>query len=209
MHKIVLSLAVLLAVAVTVNGQQLALPGTPCADIGVPTGPCSATPIPSVSNAVGIQAVFNLLFDPGDNNLGVFVVPGDVVMFEHPPIGSLTNPNPRLWSDVVRFQNIAGRVGSTATIFPDDENGALLPANFFPLSANAVAIVETQTGQGTDVDFTIYTAGTNTYMVHSDAALTPEPPETVEPEPSTIWMLIGGLALVAPRALKSLAKRTR
>lgn len=208
MNKIVLSLAVLLAVAVNVNGQELALPGTPCADIGVPQGPCTAT-IPAIGGSVGIQAVFNLLFDPGDQNLGVFVVPGDVVFFEHPPVGPLNPPNTKLWSDVLRFRNIAGVNGSTATIYPDDETGVLLPPGFFPLSANAVARLETQTGTGTDADFTIYIAGSNTYMVHSDAALTPEPGENPEPEPSTIWMLVGGLALVAPRAVKSLAKRTR
>src|SRR5205085_506433 len=104
---------------------------------------------------VGIQALFNLIFDPGDNNLGVFVVPGDVVMFEHPPVGSLTNPQPSTWSDVVRFQNIPGRIGSTATILPDSETGVTLPPGFL-LSPNAVGIIETQTGTGTDADFTIY-----------------------------------------------------
>jgi hypothetical protein len=80
--------------------------------------------------------------------------------FEH-TIGSLTNPNPWEWSDVLRFRNIAGVNGSTATIYADDENGVLLPAGFFPLSANAQARLEIQTGTGTDADFTIYTAGTN------------------------------------------------
>jgi hypothetical protein len=81
MNKLVLSLAVLLAAVVNVNGQQLALPGTPCADIGVPTRLCTGVPLPGISSATGIQAVFNLLLDPGDSNLGVFVVPGDVVLF--------------------------------------------------------------------------------------------------------------------------------
>jgi hypothetical protein len=77
---------------------------------------------------VGIQALFNLLNDPGDTNLGVFVVPGDVVLFEHPPVGPLTNsPNPSTWSDLLHFSNIAGIAGSTATIFADLENGFRIP----------------------------------------------------------------------------------
>jgi len=210
MNKFVLSLAVLFAAAVDVSGQILIAPGTLCADIGVPTGPCTATPPPGIGS-VGTQAVFNLLLDPGNNNLGVFVVPGDVVLFEHPPIGSLTNPNPLLWSDVVRFQNIPGVIGSSATILFDTEAGVFLPPGFLPLSANAVGIVETQTGTGTDADFTIYTAGNNTYMIHSDAALTPEPGEPIPdiPEPSTMWLFVGGLASTLPRALNSLPRRTR
>ena len=193
--KIVLLSALLLLSVAHVRAQNLLLPGTPCADVGVPTGPCTAIPGPSIGS-VTIQAVFNLIFDPGDNNLGVFVVPGDVVMFEHPPVGPLTPTQPSLWSDVVRFRNIPGVVGSTATIFADDETGVILPPGFFPLSANAVAILEVQTGTGTDADFTVYIAGSNTYQIHSDAALTPEPFEPGEaPEPSTLLLVAAGLGI--------------
>jgi hypothetical protein len=194
--KTTLLLVALSLAGANLDAQNLIAPGTPCADIGVPTGPCTASPSTGPSSAVAIQALFDLIFDPGDNNLGVFVVPGDVVLFEHPPVGSLVNPVPSTWSDVVHFQNIPGVFGSTATLFADGETGVLLPVGF-TLSANAVGIVETQTGTGTDADFTLYTAGSNTYQVHSDAALTPEPPEPGEgvPEPATSLLIGGGLAI--------------
>lgn len=200
--KTMLLMLVLCISAARVYSQNLVVPGTPCADIGIPTGPCTAVPpsIGSISSNVGIQALFNLVNDPGMVNLGVFVVPGDVVLFEHPPIGPVTNPpNPSTWSDLLHFSNIAGVAGSTATIFADLENGVVgLPVGF-TLSANAVGIVEVQTGTGTDADFTVYTAGTNVYQVHSDAALTPEPPEPGEgvPEPSTLFLIGGGLVAAA------------
>jgi hypothetical protein len=137
---------------------------------------------------------FNLLLDPGTLSLGIFVVPGDVVLFEHAG-GSLTTPS--TWSDVVRFAN--GTNGSTATTFADGEAGPLLPPGF-ALSANAVSIVEVQTGKGDDTDFTVYnpSAGSVTYNIHSDAALTPEPFEPTEgvPEPSTFLLAGGVLSLI-------------
>jgi len=50
------------------------------------------------------------------------------------------------------------------TLRPRTENGVVgLPVGF-SLSANAVGIVETQVGTGTDADYTGYTAGTNVYQ---------------------------------------------
>lgn len=144
--------------------------------------------------------LFDLVNDPGTVNLGIFVVPGDVVLFEHPG-GSLTAPT--TWSDVVRFTT--GADSSSATIFADGETGVVLPPGF-QLSAKAVSIVETQTGTGTDADFTAYIAGSATYNVHSDAALNPEPPEPMEgtPEPSTLTLIIGGALLLIGRARRDL-----
>jgi hypothetical protein len=186
-------------VAGVATAAPLGSPGTPCSDLGqTAPGPC--LPPSTVSSSGAPSALANILFDlvndPGTLNFGIFVVPGDVVLFEHPG-GSLTAPT--TWSDVVRFTT--GANSSSATIFADGENGVILPAGF-QLSANAVSIVEVQTGTGTDADFTVYTAGTATYNVHSDAALTPEPGEPMEgtPEPSTLTLFIGGSLLLIGRA---------
>ena len=189
------------SMAGVVLAAPLGSPGTPCSDLGqTAPGPCLPPPPPSAGLSVPSSlaaVIFDLLNDPGTVNLGIFVVPGDVVLFEHPG-GSLTAPT--TWSDVVRFAT--GANSSTATIFADGENGVILPQNF-QLSANAVSIVETQTGTGTDADFTVYTAGSATYNVHSDAALTPEPGEPTEgtPEPSTLALFIGGSLLLIGRRL--------
>jgi len=199
---------VLCIAGVRAYSQNLIAPGTPCVDIGVLTGPCTAIPSPpGISSNVGIQALFNLLNDPGNTNLNMFVVPGDVVLFEHPPVGPVTNPpNPSAWSDLLHFTNIPGIAGSTATIFADLENGVVgLPVGF-TLSANAVGILEIQQGTGTDADFTVYNAGSNTYQVHSDAA-SPEIPDPEVPEPST-FILIGG-GLVAASIYKRNSSRRR
>ena len=181
------------------TAQSVVLPGRPCSDLGQPApGPCGIAT--SSSGPSSLAVLFNLLNDPGTLSLGIFVVPGDVVLFEHPG-GSLTAPT--TWSDVVRFTT--GANGSTATIFADNENGVILPPGF-QLSANAVSIIETQVGTGTDADFTVYTAGTATYNIHSDAALTPEPGEPVEgtPEPSTLTLFIGGSLLLVGRFRRQL-----
>lgn len=173
-------------------------PGTPCADD--PTGGCFS----STSVKPGTLSLFDLINDPGTVDLGIFVVPGDVVMFERPN-GSLTDP--ATWSDVVRFET--GPNSSTATIFADDENGVILPPDFV-LSLNALSILEVQTGNGDDSDFTVYTAGSATYNIHSDAALDPEPEEPTEgtPEPATVGLLAGGLLVVAARARIIAAKKS-
>jgi hypothetical protein len=175
-----------------VTGAPIGSPGTPCSDLGQPApGPCTASG--SNDSSAFASIVFDLLNDPGTLDLGIFVVPGDVVLFEHSN-GSLSNP--ASWSDLVRFTT--GANSSTATIFADGEAGT----GPFTLSANAVSIVETQTGTGTDADFTVYTAGSATYNVHSDAALTPEPGEPMEgtPEPSTLTLFVGGALLLIGRA---------
>jgi hypothetical protein len=181
------------------TAAALLSPGIPCSDLGQPApGPCTAGSTGSSASASPFADVlFNLVNDPGTVNLGIFVVPGDVVLFEHAN-GSLTNP--ASWSDLVRFTT--GPNSSFATMFADGEAGT----GPFTLSLNAVSIVETQVGTGTDTDFTVYTAGSATYNVHSDAALTPEPGEPMEgtPEPSTLTLLIGGSLLLIGRARQRL-----
>jgi len=199
----ILPLMVIVATALTGVATAAALlsPGIPCSDLGQPApGSCVAGSTSSSATSALATVLFNLVNDPGTQDLGIFVVPGDVVLFEHPG-GSLTAP--ATWSDVVRFTT--GANSSSATILADGETGVILPPNF-TLSTNAVSIVEVQTGTGTDADFTVYTAGSATYNVHSDAALNPEPPEPTEgtPEPSTLTLLIGGSLLLIGRARQRL-----
>lgn len=188
--KLSLLAAVIILSTSILSGAPLGSPGTPCIDIGVLTGPCTAPPsIGSLS--VGPLAFTFDIFD-GSNPLGIFVVPGDVVVFETPN-GSASNP--ATWSDLVRFQNLPGATQSTAVQFSDLENG--LPP--FTLSPNFQTVVEIQTGTGTEADITTYTAGTATYRIHSDAAnpeIQPEPSGDI-PEPATLLLLGGGLAAVA------------
>ena len=195
----ILPLMVIISTSLTgVATAALLSPGIPCSDLGQPApGPCVAGSTSSSSVSALADVLFNLLNDPGTVNLGIFVVPGDVVLFEHAN-GSLTNP--ASWSDLVRFTT--GPNSSFATMFADGEAGT----GPFTLSLNAVSIVETQVGTGTDTDFTVYTAGSATYNVHSDAALTPEPGEPMEgtPEPSTLTLLIGGSLLLIGRARRRL-----
>jgi hypothetical protein len=186
--RLILVLVVSLTLAVMARGStQPIVPGTPCPD---PSQPCTAT----VVGAGSLDPEFTLPTDPGVVSLGIFVVPGDVVLFETPN-GSLTDPS--TWSDVVEFSDSATGRGSIATTFPDAEGfGVILPAGF-SLSANAVGILETTTGSGSDAtDSTDYTAGTALYHIHSDCASAAceaqEPPET--PEPATLSLLGLGLA---------------
>ena len=195
----ILPLMVIIATAFAgVATAALLSPGIPCSDLGQPApGPCVVGSTSSSSVSAFADVLFNLLNDPGTVNLGIFVVPGDVVLFEHAN-GSLTNP--ASWSDLVRFTT--GPNSSFATMFADGEAGT----GPFTLSLNAASIVETQVGTGTDTDFTVYTAGSATYNVHSDSALTPEPGEPMEgtPEPSTLTLLIGGSLLLIGRARRRL-----
>ena len=192
--KLLLAIGLVAAFGCALAGTVLALavPGLPCTDLNsLSVGPCVAGSTPTL--AAG--SLFDLTSDPGTVNLGVFVIPGDVVICEHPANCSLTNPAG--WSDLLRFADAKG--GSTATLFADAEGGVGLPLGF-ALSLNALSIVETQTGFGDDRDFTVYTAGTNVYNVHSDAALTPEPGEPSEtPEPSTLALFAGGALILGAR----------
>ncbi len=183
-------------------------PGTPCVDVVGNNVPCSATP-PTATSSTSQDPLFVLPNDPGVVSLigatggGIFVVPGDVVLFEsNPGVPSLTNTS--FWSDVVEFST--GRTGSIATTFPDAEGvGIILPPGFTP-SLNAVGMQETLTGNGTDAnDFTTYIAGSATYQIHSDCAgpgcELPEPNEGT-PEPSMMGLLgfgFAGIVLTARR----------
>jgi hypothetical protein len=157
--------------------------------------------------ASALDPLFVLPSDPGNVHLPIFVVPGDVVLFETAS-GSLADPS--TWSDVVEFSNVAGVHGSFAQTFPDAEGvGIILPAGF-TLSANAVGIFETLIGIGSDAtDFTDYTAGSATYQIHSDCASKAcelqEPRET--PEPATISLLGLGLAAVFGLGLNKARQR--
>jgi hypothetical protein len=176
-------------------------PGTPCTDIVREDVPCSS----STSSTLTVKdPLFVLPSDPGLVHLPIFVVSGTVVLFETPN-GTLEDQT--TWSDVIQFFDMPGVAGSFAQTFPDAEPvGILLPANFM-LSGNAVGVLETQTGVGTDAaDFTVYTAGSATYQIHSDSPCCelPEPMEGT-PEPSTMGLF--GLGLTGVYALGRLKKR--
>ena len=175
-----------LIAAAMAPAEQLISPGTPCSDVIGENAPCSGTVTnPTIAN----DPLFDLTSDPGVADLGIFVVPGDVVLFETAN-GSLTDQS--TWSDVLEFSDSATGRGSIATIFPDAEGvGVILPTGF-SLSANAVGLPENPVGTGTDADFTTYIAGTATYQVHSDSPCC-EVPEVETPEPSSVALL--GLAL--------------
>jgi hypothetical protein len=177
-------------------------PGTPCTDIIDENAPCSSS---TSSTATAKDPLFVLPSDPGLVHLPIFVVSGTVVLFETPTGGSLTDQT--TWSDVVQFFDMPGVSGSFAQTFPDAEPvGILLPVGFM-LSGNAVGVVETQTGVGTDAaDFTVYTAGSATYQIHSDSPCCelPEPMEGT-PEPSTMGLF--GLGLAGVCALGRFRKR--
>jgi hypothetical protein len=191
LSRLILTLVVALTLGTIAQAQT---PGTPCLNQDVA---CTANP-----NLLGVSPsapgfTFTLPTDPGVVHLPIFVVPGDVVLFETPN-GMLADPT--TWSDVVEFSSVPGVHGSFATTFPDAEPvGILLPAGF-ALSRNALGILETTTGTGSDaVDSTPYTAGAALYNIHSDCSgASPceakEPPET--PEPATISLLGLGLAAV-------------
>jgi hypothetical protein len=189
-------LLILINVANFRAAAALLAPGTPCPN----NAPCTASGgTTGAAGQVGVQALnTNIANDPGTTVLGAFVVPGDVVLFENPN-GSLTGSTTN-WSDVVHFQDSPAVGGSVAIMYADNENGVVLPPGF-TLSANAVGLLETLTGTGSDVtDVTNYTVpGTNlTYTVHSDCAAAacevsePQDP-TGTPEPATFMLLGGGL----------------
>src|SRR5579872_5064980 len=150
-HLIVILVAGVLTAAMASGSAVSSLPGTPCSDVVGNNVPCTGTPsITATTNSN--DPTFDLANDPGVVALlgatggGIFVVPGDVVLFETTN-GNLQDQS--TWSDVVRFSNSRG--GSIATTFPDAEPvGILLPGGF-TLSGNAVGLMETTTGTSSDV----------------------------------------------------------
>jgi hypothetical protein len=80
-NRLFLIVAVLLVAATTASATVVTTPGTPCADITGENAACTSSTPPSAA-ILAADPVFNLL-DPSVTNLGIFVVPGDVVLFEN------------------------------------------------------------------------------------------------------------------------------
>jgi hypothetical protein len=204
-HSVVILVAGLLTAAMASGSAVSFSPGIPCVDVVGNNVPC--TGIPSTTALTNSNdPTFNLANDPGVVALlgatggGIFVVPGDVVLFETTN-GNLQDQS--TWSDVVQFSD--GRGGSIATTFPDAEPvGILLPGGF-TLSSNAVGFMETTTGTSSDsTDFTTYVAGSATYQIHSDCTGACELSDVETPEPSLMGLLgFGFVGLLAAVKLRS------
>ena len=81
----ILTLMVIIMSALTGVATAAISPGTPCSDLQTAPGPCVAGTITGSSGPSALADIlFDLINDPGTLNLGIFVVPGDVVLFEHP-----------------------------------------------------------------------------------------------------------------------------
>ena len=182
--------AALFAGAIAAYGSITFSPGTPCSVITGVNAPCDSTKTPST--AIRTAGPVFRLGDPSITNLGIFVVPGDAVLFET-STGSLGDQS--TWSDVVHFADSPNGSGSTATVYFDLDPGVVLPVGFV-LSANAVGIPEDPVN-----NFTVYNPSGATYNVFSDCAgpgcEIPEPTET--PEPITAGLLGSGLVVVLLR----------
>jgi hypothetical protein len=184
-NRLPLVIAVLFLAAITANATVSTTPGTPCVDITGDNAPCTGTTPPSAA-ILAADPVFNL-GDPSVTNLGIFVVPGDAVLFETAN-GNLGDQS--TWSDVVHFEDSPNGGGSTATVYFDLDPGVILP-NGFVLSANAVGQLEDAAASSS-----AYIAGSATYNIFSDCSgpgcEIPEPKEGV-PEPATAGLLGSGL----------------
>jgi len=188
MRNIFLLATLVMALACLASAQSLPGPGAPCDDVKT-----SCTPSTALSIIANLGSDPNFTFtlaDPSVTNLGIFVVPGTVVLCE--VAGCSPSSDPTMWSDVVQFADNPNGGGSMATVYfdLDDGKGVYLPTGFTP-SLNAVAIDESATQFQT-----MYIAGPSgnqaTYIVLSDP--TSEPPEPNEtPEPTTLTLLGGGL----------------
>jgi PEP-CTERM motif len=198
LKRLVVIVAANLTAAVTLNASALIAPGTSCIDVTGQNSPCTASPTGS-SQVQGADPTFNLT-DPSVTNLGLFVVPGDVVLFESAN-GTLADQT--TWSDVIHFEDVAGVAGSTATVYFDLDPGINLPPNFV-LSTNAVGISENPVGTGGPGDFTTYTAGSAVYNVFSDSPCCEIPEVEKVPEPAAAGLL--GMGLIAAFMLR---RRTR
>jgi len=181
---------VFLAVATSVIAMgSNVLPGTPCADLTTIPGPCDvASTIPGINS---VDPRFTL-GDPSVTDLGIFVIPGDVILFE---VTNGSDTDKKTWSDLLHFAT--GPNSSIATVFPDLENGVIGLPPGFTLAPNHVGIQESLTDPST-----VYVAGSASYIVLSDCAgpgcEVKEPGET--PEPTTEGLLgigIGGLFLLS------------
>jgi len=120
MKRSILIVVVGLTATMVVPGAAVLLPGMPCPN---PDVSCAVTP----GTSTAADPTFVLPNDPGVVRLGIFVVPGDVVLFETPN-GSLTDS--ATWSDVVQFSDSPTGVGSTATTFPDAEPVGILTSTW-------------------------------------------------------------------------------
>src|SRR5215831_2283829 len=122
-NRFPLIIAVVFLAAITASATVSITPGTPCVDITDENAPCTGNPTAAILAA---DPVFNL-GDPSVTNLGIFVVPGDVVLFET-ATGNLTDQS--TWSDVVHFEDLANGGGSSATVYFDLDPGVVLPKGF-------------------------------------------------------------------------------